>query len=127
MKKVFIDTNVFARYLVKDNPQQLLQAKKLIEDIEQNKISGLISLLVVNETLWILENYYDLKRNNFIPAFMQLLALKNVKIIEAKKEIVLNVLAKMQLRKIDFTDLYLAEIAKSHQIASFDKDFEKLN
>lgn len=127
MKKVFIDTNIFVRYLVKDNPQQLLRAKKLIEDIEQNKVNGLISLLVVNETLWILENYYDLKRNNFIPAFMHLLALKNVKIIEVKKEIILNVLAKMQLRKIDFTDLYLAEIAKSRKIASFDKDFEKLN
>lgn len=127
MRKVFIDANVIVRYFVKDNVRQLQQAQNLIKDIEQSKVCGLISLLVVHETVWILENYYDLKRNNFIPAFMQLLALKNIKIIEVKKEVVLNVLVRMQMRKIDFTDIYLAEIARHRKIVSFDRDFEKLN
>jgi len=127
MRKVIIDANVIVRYFVKDNPQQLLQAQKIIKDIEQNKVCGLISLLVIHEIVWILENYYDLKRNEFIPRFMQILALKNIKIIEVKKEIIQNVLAKMTFRRIDFTDIYLSEIAKSRKIISFDRDFEKLN
>lgn len=127
MRKVVIDTNVIVRYFVKDNLHQFREAQKLIKDIEQNKVCGLTSLLVVHEMVWILENYYDLKRDEFVPKVMQILALKNIKIIEVKKEVVQNVLAKMQKKKIDFTDIYLAEIAKSHKIISFDKDFEKLN
>lgn len=127
MREVVIDTNIIVRYFIKDNPQQFLLAQKLIKDIEQNKVCGLISLLVVHETVWILENYYDLKRNEFTPRVLQLLALRNLKIIEVKKEVVVNVLAKMQLRKIDFTDVYLAEIAKDRRIFSFDKDFKKRN
>lgn len=127
MRKVVLDTNVIVRYFVKDNLRQFQQAQHLIKDIEQNKVCGLISLLVMHETVWILENYYNLKRKEFIPGVLQLLALRNLKIIEVKKEVVLNVLAKMQLRKIDFTDIYLAEIAEHRKIFSFDKDFEKLN
>lgn len=127
MRKVVIDTNIIVRYFVKDNLRQLQEAQNLIKDIEQSKACGLISLLVVHETVWILENYYDLKRDEFIPVIKQLLALKNIKIIEVKKEIIQNVLTKMQLSKIDFTDIYLAEIAKDRKIFSFDKDFEKLN
>lgn len=127
MKKVIIDANVIVRYFVKDNLSQLQQAQNLVKDIEQNKVCGLISLLVVHETVWILENYYDLKRNEFIPRVLGLLGLRNLKIIEVKKEVVLNVLAKMQSRKIDFTDIYLAEIAKDRKILSFDKDFKRLN
>lgn len=125
MREVVIDTNVIVRYFVKDNLQQLFLAQKLIKDIEQNKVCGLISLLVVHEIVWILENYYDLKRQEFIPKVLQLLALRNLKIIEVKKEVVANVLAKMQLRKIDFTDIYLAEISRDRKIFSFDKDFKK--
>lgn len=127
MREIVIDTNVIVRYFIKDNSLQLLLAQKLIKDIEQNKLCGLISLLVVHEIVWILENYYDLKRNEFIPGILQLLAVRNLKIIEVKKEVVVNVLAKMQMRKIDFTDIYLAEIAKDRKIFSFDKDLKKRN
>lgn len=127
MREVVIDTNVIVRYFIKDNPQQFLLAQKLIKNIEQNKLCGLISLLVLHEIVWILENYYDLKRQEFIPRVLQLLAVRNLKIIEVKKEVVVNVLAKMQMRKIDFTDIYLSEIAKDRKIFSFDKDFKKRN
>lgn len=126
MKEVVIDSNVVIRLLVRDSPLQLLQAQNLLKDIEEKRIQGLISILVINEIIWILEKFYDLKRKSFIPKILKFLALKNVKIIEAEKILIIGCLKKMEKRNFDFTDVYLSKIGKKEQIFSFDKDFEKL-
>lgn len=127
MKKSFIDSNIIIRLIVKDPAAQHLKAKEIIKEIEEEKLQGVLSILVVNEIIWILEHYYDLKREEYIPTLIKLFALKNIKIQETKKDTLINVIQKMQKKKIDFTDLYLAEVAGSKKIISFDKDIEKLN
>lgn len=67
-----------------------------------------------------------LKRNVFIPKLIKIFSLEGIKIIEVKKGIILAVLEKMQKQKIDFTGLYLANIASFEQFMSFDQDFKKL-
>lgn len=124
--QILIDSNIIIRFFIKDNPTQLIQAQSLIENIEQAKVKGLISLLVVNEVLWILQHYYDLERKIFIPWIIKLLALRHMRIIEVKKNTVIRILEKMQERKFDFTDIYLTEIAEKNKIFSFDQDLQKL-
>lgn len=126
MKEVVIDSNVFIRLVVKDSPTQLLKAQALIKDIEQGNLHGLLSILVVNEIIWILEKFYDLKRKNFIPELLKFLALKNIKSIEVEKTLIIKILKIMQNRKFDFTDIYLSQITDKEKLFSFDEDFDKL-
>lgn len=126
INSVIFDTNVILRYLVKDSPTQLLQAQKYVEEIEQGKLKGFISILVVNEAAWVLEKYYDLEKEEYIPLLLKLLALKNFKITEVKKEVIIRTLELMQKRNIDFTDAYLLCIKGDKEIFSFDEDLRKI-
>lgn len=126
MKKVFIDSNIIIRLIVKDELKQLRKAQELIKQIDENKLQAVLSILVVNEIIWILEHYYDLEREKYIPYLLRLLSLKNIKIFEVKKDIIINILQRMQKQKFDFTDVYLAHITTLDKIFSFDKDFQKL-
>ena len=126
MKSVFIDSNNIIRLVVKDLEPQFLKAKKLMREVEQEKKQGVVSILVINEIIWILEHYYLLKRSDYIPILQALLSLKNLKIYETKKDDIFEILTKMEQKSIDFTDFYLILIAKGYEIASFDKDISRL-
>jgi len=126
MKSVFIDSNIIIRLVVKDLEPQFLKAKKLMREVEQEKKQGVVSILVINEIIWILEHYYLLKRSDYIPILQALLSLKNLKIYETKKDDIFEILTKMEQKSIDFTDFYLILIAKGYEIASFDKDISRL-
>lgn len=127
MKEIIIDTNVFVRFLIKDVLSQFGKAQKVFEKIEKGEIKGLVSILVVNEVVWVLENFYELKREIYIPQLLQLLLLKHLKIIETKKSLIINTLQRMEKQKFDFTDLYLSQIADARKVFSFDKDLQKIS
>lgn len=96
-------------------------------NVEKGKCMGYISILVVDELIWVMEQYYGFKRSEYIPKLNQIFALNNVKIIETKKDIILSIFQKMEKTNIDFTDYYLATLTAQTPILSFDKDFEKIN
>lgn len=127
MKEVLLDSNIFIRFLIQDVPLHFKQAKKIFEDIEEDRANGSVSLLVINEVIWILENFYELKRDVYIPKFLELLSLRSMKIMEVKKEAILTILQEMPKHNFDFTDVYLFEVKGKRSIASFDKDFEKMH
>lgn len=127
MKEIIIDTNVFVRFLIKDVLSQFEKAQKVFEKIEKGEIKGLVSILVINEMVWVLENFYELKRENYIPQLLKLLLLKHLKIIETKKSLIIRTLQRMEKQKFDFTDLYLSQIADARKVFSFDKDFQKIS
>lgn len=126
MKVVIIDTNVILRYLIGDITSQFKKAKEIFEEIEADKTKGLVSLLVLDELIWALEKYYELNKAVYLPEILKILALKNLKIIEVRKELVVRILKVMEKKKIDFTDVYLGQIAGKREILSFDRDFNGL-
>lgn len=126
MKHLIIDTNVFARYFVRDNISQYDEAKKIFTKIEEGKCRGSVSLLVIDELIGVLESYYDLRRDVYIPQIMKVFSMKGIKIIETKKSVVMRILEEMQVSSIDFTDTYLVHIKENKEILSFDKDFQKI-
>ena len=126
MKEVLLDSNIFIRFLIQDVPSHFEQAKEVFEGIEAGKVKGFISLLVINEVIWILENFYELKRDIYIPKLLTLLSLRNMKIMEAKKDVILTILQEMPKHNFDFTDVYLFEVKEKRSIVSFDKDFQRI-
>ena len=53
-----LDTNVLLRYLTKDDPAQSASATQLIRSFSSEN-PGFLSLIVIIETIWVLENSYD--------------------------------------------------------------------
>lgn len=121
--KYLLDTNYILRFLLADIPFQFQKAKELFKKIEDNKAIGLVSILVINELIWILEHFYKQKRKNYLQQILKLISLKNIKIIEIKKMDLIFILEKMDRLNLDFTDLYLLfwKEKLNHQLASFDK------
>lgn len=126
MKTVVLDTNIFIRFLIQDIAPQFEKANQLFESIEKLQDRGFVSILAVNEVIWILHTFYNLKREIYLPQLIQLLALKNIKITEVKKNVIMQVLELMNQRNIDFTDAYLFCTKGDKEIFSFDQDFKKL-
>jgi predicted nucleic acid-binding protein len=125
-KLIQLDSNIFIRLIIGDVPDHLEKSKMIFHQIEEEKIKTGVSILVVNEVVWILEKFYELERKIYIPQLLKLLALKNISVNEVKKEILIRVLKKMLKNKYDFTDNYLSVITTANAIYSFDKDFENL-
>ena len=127
MRKIIIDTNILVSSFIGDVKDQTEQARQVFVKIENNKLKGEISLLVINELIWILENYYNLKRDVYLPQVLKLLALKNIKISEVRKNLVIKTLKEMLKHNLDFTDLYLLEIKNEKELFTFDRKLKNLS
>lgn len=68
-----IDTNVFVRYLVRDEPQQFEKARRLIKRESDRNEPVLVSLLVLLETEWVLRSRYGLSKPEILSAFSAML------------------------------------------------------
>ncbi|SRR5258708_4639022 len=126
MKKIIIDTNVLLRFFLKDIPEQVEKTEQVMQAIEDNRMRGLISILVMNELIWILRTYYKLDKSVYLPQIQKLLAFKNIQIIEVDKQVIKSILDIMFTKNIDFTDVYLSAIKGNNEVFSFDRNFKKL-
>ena len=126
MNEVLLDSNILLRHLLQDIPSQAHEATELISTIEKGGKIGYISILVINEVIWILKRFYKIERKDYLPQLLKILQINNIKVIEIKKESLNKILEAMGKREIDFTDIYLSKIAGNRKIASFDQDFKKL-
>ncbi len=57
-----LDTNVIVRFLVRDDEKQAEAARKRLKQAETRRERLKIPLLVVLETIWVLESAYDKTR-----------------------------------------------------------------
>lgn len=121
---VLIDTNVILRLFLADIKDQYEKAKLLFKQVEDGKLTAGLSILVINELIWIMESYYGQKRGKYLDKVLALLALKSVKIIDADKKTVSKTLKSMQKYELDFTDIYLWKLGG--KVISFDKKLNKL-
>lgn len=126
MRNITLDTNIFIRYLVLENETLYHKAEKVFTSIEKGDLQAKVSLLVLNEIVWVLKRFYALKRSEFIPELRKIFSLEGILFIEVKKVVVMRTLDIMEETNFDFTDIYLSLITDKKEMVSFDKDFEQL-
>lgn len=82
--------------------------------------------IVVAETVWVLESFYEYSKKEIVGALLPLLSDHGLKVGES--DIVLGALKLMAESNVDFADALLAETARSRKesVASFDRDFRRL-
>ena len=125
MKKVFVDTNVFLRYLVPEDKNSFEQSKKLFGTIEKGTIIPYISSIIVQEIIYVLSRSYKFSYKEICLKLPLLFALRNLVILEktdTKKAIDLYL-----KYNIKFGDCLIAtQIPKGVMLCTYDEDFKKI-
>jgi predicted nucleic-acid-binding protein len=62
MADLFVDTNVFLRFLTNDDPAKARRTERLFEKAIAGEVTLGTSLLVIAEIVWTLESYYRLAK-----------------------------------------------------------------
>ncbi len=105
-----LDTNVIVRYLTHDDPIQTPAAIKLIDSFSREN-PGFLSLVVVVETIWVLEDVYDFS-NEQIEEMLEML-LRSEEIVIEREDLVLQALRRVRAEKADFSDCLIERCARA--------------
>lgn len=68
-----LDTNILVRFLTADDPEQARVAKVLLTETLTAAHPGFVSVVVLCETAWTLERFYDLGQRQIRDALLGLL------------------------------------------------------
>jgi predicted nucleic-acid-binding protein len=118
-----VDTNVLVRLLTRDDADQVSAAEAFVSR------GAWVSHLVLAETFWVLGSVYDLTRAQIATAIEMLLNHRELSLQDA--DVVTAALDHYRRRPaIEFSDCLVLEIARKAghlPVATFDRDFAKLN
>jgi predicted nucleic-acid-binding protein len=118
---IFIDTNVFLRFFVRDSESFYQKAKELFERAESGEIKLESSDLVVAEIVWVLESYYDFSRTEIKEVVDAILETRNIKVANHAR--VKEAIMLYASGKVDFIDAYIISYIRAkgyHKVATFD-------
>ena len=125
MTKLFLDTNVWVRYLIKDEPKQFVTVKNLLALVEEGKYQPYISSIVLLELSYVLKSVYSFAFSEIVDALESVVAVREITIIEATNSAL--ALAFFKTHKIKFTDCLLAsQIRKDIILVTFDEELRKI-
>jgi len=117
-----LDTNVLVRFLVKDDERQSKIVYRAFKQAETDKSTFFVPLLVVLETLWVLDSVYKIARNDIIDSINEILLMPILK-FEAQATIQ-HFIFHARENKIDLSDALIACTAKlsgCKSVLTFDK------
>ena len=117
-----LDTNVLVRFLVKDDERQSEIVYRAFKQAETDKNTFFVPLLVVLETLWVLDSVYNTARNDILDSINEVLLMPILK-FEAQATIQRFIRLSRE-NKIDLSDVLIACSAKSsgcNNVLTFDK------
>ncbi len=117
-----LDTNVLIRFLVRDDEKQAKIVYRIFKQAESDKEVLFIPLMVVLETVWVLESVYEIPRQKITDSINELLLMPILE-FEAQSAI-LNFLSSALDTKMDLSDLLIAHSARfsgCESVLTFDK------
>ena len=108
---IALDTNVLIRFLVRDDEKQSQIVYARFKQAESAREVMFVPLLVVLETIWVLESAYDRSRQEILDAFDEL---KSMPILEFEKvQVLQSLLTEGKKNNTDLSDLLIALAAQS--------------
>jgi predicted nucleic-acid-binding protein len=81
-----LDTNILVRYLAQDDPVQSPKATELIEQRLSEENPGFVSIVVMVETVWVLDRAYGLADHAIAAAIERALRV-DVLVVESEQEV----------------------------------------
>ena len=106
-----LDTNVLVRYLAQDDPVQSHQASTFIEQHLTPSNPGYVSLVVMVETVWVLERSYRLTPDRIANTVERMLQSESL-VVEAEQAVFTAMIALRQGQGA-FADALIAELGRA--------------
>lgn len=125
----FVDTNVFVRYMTRDDPYKAEACRLLFERAKRNEVELCTSEAVIAELVFVLSSkrLYNLSPRQIQERVQPILSLPSLK-VQNKRSIQRALVIYVQ-NQIDFEDaLSVAEMERRQilEIYSYDTDFDKI-
>jgi|SRR3954469_18734676 len=127
MSEPFLDTNIFLRHFLGDDPQHSPRATAYIQAIEQGQRHARISDIVIFEIVFTLERGYRRSKAEIQSALLPLLELPGILLPRKRK--FLDVFRLYIEQNISFADAYHVVMMRKlnlSEIVSFDRDFDRI-
>jgi predicted nucleic acid-binding protein len=119
----FLDTNVIVRHLSGEPPHLAARATAFLT----RERDLLLTDLVVAETVYVLESFYEAPRAQVADAVRALIGFESITVVDAP--MLLRSVEVYELDRIDFADAYLIAAAESTgvaAVASFDRAIDRV-
>lgn len=123
----FIDTNIFLRLLLWDDPVKAEACRKLFATSLKRNEALWTTPLVIAEIIWVLEKTYQYPRTKIADAVLMILATDNIYV--DSKDMLMESVGLYKIKNIDFIDTFHAAFMMTRQIStiySYDADFDGL-
>ncbi|MDP2656110.1 MAG: PIN domain-containing protein [bacterium] len=125
--RYFLDTNIFLRFVVKDDVAMAKDCERLFERIQEGTLRATTSKLVLAEFVWTCLSFYKLKKEDVVELLGGIVAMSYLSIKDGGD--FFQALELYQGNSVKFIDTLIAaqvlEI-KNGVVVSYDKEFEKL-
>jgi predicted nucleic acid-binding protein len=124
---VFVDTNIFLRHVLHDNPEMSPRATAFWEQVELRQLSVHTADTVIFETVFILQRTYKVPRQDIQNALLPLLALSNLTLPHKRRyHRVFDYYVHLNIAFADAYHAVLMEDTKLTTICSFDREFDRV-
>ena len=124
MSAAFIDTNILVRHLTGDPPEMAARATRFLARARPL----LLADLVVAETVYVLESFYEAPRDRVADSMRSLLALESIVCVDPA--LLLRAIEVYEVERIDFAEAYLVACAETTgvaRVASFDRSIDRVD
>lgn len=119
----FADTNILVRHLTADPPEMVARATAFLADASQLYLADLI----VAETIYVLESFYEAPRSQVAAAMRSLLSMPSV--VTVDPTVLLRAIEVYEIDRLDFAEAYLVACAETTgvgRVASFDWSIDRM-
>ena len=124
---IAVDTNVIVRFLVRDDEKQAEVARRRLKQAEVRRERLFVPLLVVLETIWVLESAYEKSRSEILDAIQ---AMRQMPVFDFEADAAIERLLNDGPKcKADLADILIAHSAQGAGCESgitFDKEAARL-
>ncbi len=107
MDEVVVDSNIILRLIIADDPERYAKSEKFFDHVIKHEKKALVSILVIQEVVWILEKYYKMRRPDIVRNLLYVVLLENVEILDSTKSLVYELLHRYISLPLDLVDIYL--------------------
>lgn len=120
----FVDTNILVRHLTGDPPEMAERATRYLA----TERDLLLTDLVVAETVYVLESFYEAPRGQVAEAVRSLIAFDSMVCVDPA--LLLRALEVYETDRLDFAEAYLVACAESTEVGrvvSFDRTIDRVD
>ena len=121
-----IDTNILVRFLVRDDEKQAGLVYRRFKSAEAKKEALFVPLLVVLETIWVLESVYNEHRNAILDSLNDLILMPVFQF--EKPDVIQRSIASARQTSLGLADILIAHSAMNagcESVLTFDKKAAK--